>query len=161
MSRRILLLVIALLSVSALGLLFIKPGISVSSSNQAIFPSPSSTNSYDPANYNLPSSIAGYKTFAVLTFENTACMAFGEKRLVLQASQPEAENFLKESGFAAIKKELQEHGFTDFAESNIEFVGQATTFSQFIKENEKWNEDREKGGCVTLGPMVIVTPTHK
>ena len=108
---------------------------------------------YDPAHYSLPSSIGGYKTFAVLTSDNTACMSPGEKRLVLQASQENIQSLLSENDYAAIQHDLQQRGFADFSQSNVEIVGPDTTLDQFLNENEKWNEASKKYGCVTSAPV--------
>ncbi len=123
-------------------------------------PTPTPPSPYDPARYGLPPTIAGYKTFAVLTTDNTACMMPGEKRLILQATQANVQDFLSASSKAAIQQDLQQRGFADFAQSNVQIVGPGTTLDQFLSENEKWNEDRKMHGCVTSVPAVPITPTQ-
>ena len=117
--------------------------------NRNSFTTPST---YDPSYYDLPPTIAGYKTFAVLTSDNTACMMPGEKRLVLQASQATVQGFLSEGDYTAIQHDLQQRGFSDFAQSNMEIVGPGTTLDQFLSENEKWNKASKEYGCVTSAP---------
>jgi len=55
------------------------------------------SSSYSPPDYGLPNTLAGYKVMAVKTSENTACMSTGTKRIILQASDPDVETFLKNS----------------------------------------------------------------
>lgn len=91
----VILIIVLVLSLFALALVqsagAVQPELSTTST-------PVLGNSYDPAGYGLPSTMAGYKTFAVLTSENTACRMPGEKRLVLQTMAP---NLQAEPGMAA------------------------------------------------------------
>lgn len=156
--RKPIIILIIVLGISVLGLAFVSRDKSYADLlNQSHSTSPGT---YDPAHYGLPSTIAGYKTFAVLTSDNTACMMPGEKRLVLQTTQANVQSFLSTSDYAAIEKDLQQRGFADFAQNNIQIVGPGTTFDQFLSENEKWNEDSNKYGCVTSGPSLPVTPAQ-
>ena len=115
-----------------------------------------SSNSYDPADYGLPATLNGYKTFAVLTSENTACMPPGEKRLVLQAPQDNVQSFLDQNNPASLLFGLQQSGFSDFAQGDLEYVGPGIQFEQFIAENEKWNQAMRESGCVKSGPALAV-----
>lgn len=156
--RKPILILIITLGISMLGLAFFSRDSSYTdllNQNHSTLPS-----TYDPAHYGLPPTIVGYKTFAVLTSDNTACMMPGEKRLVLQTTQVNVQSFLSTSDYAAIKKDLQQRGFADFAQDNIQIVGPGTTLDQFLSENEKWNEDSKKYGCVTSAPAAPLTPTQ-
>jgi len=84
----------------------------------------------------------------------------GEKRLVLQAMQANVQDYLSTSSYAAIQQDLRHRGFADFAKNNVQIVGPGTTLDQFLSENEKWNEDRKKYGCVTSAPPILLTPTQ-
>ncbi len=159
MLKRMLILIIVL-GIFVLGLAFFGH-VSLSVRSKLLNQNRSTPpNTYDPAHYGLPPTIAGYKTFAVLTADNTACMTPGEKRLVLQATQVNVQDYLSASSYAAIQQDLQQRGFADFAQSNVQIVGPGTTLNQFLTENEKWNEDRKKHGCVTSAPAVPLTPTQ-
>jgi hypothetical protein len=151
MRKRRLVIFIAT-SILMLGLVFfgrVSPFVQSSLLNRNSFTTPST---YDPSYYGLPPTIAGYKTFAVLTSDNTACMMPGEKRLVVQASQATVQGFLSEGDYTAIQNDLQQHGFGDFAQGNMEIVGPGTTLDQFLSENEKWNKAGKEYGCVTSAP---------
>jgi hypothetical protein len=156
--RKPIRIIIIVVGISLLGLAFVIRDNSYANllnQNQSTSPS-----TYDPAHYGLPPTIAGYKTFAVLTSDNTACMMPGEKRLVLQTMQANVQRFLSTSDYTAIEKDLQQRGFADFAQGNIQIVGPSTTLDQFLSENERWNEDSKKYGCMTSGPAVPVTPAQ-
>jgi hypothetical protein len=108
---------------------------------------------YDPAQYGIPITIAGYKVLAVLTPGNTACMLPGHKRLILQAGEQDVENFLKNSHPNDINTALVQYGLTDTASWEVQVVGPGTTLDGFLSENQKWNAQATSDGCVKLGPM--------
>lgn len=111
---------------------------------------PTARTIYDPAPYGIPDVLAGYKVLAVLTSENTACIATGEKRLVLQSSQQQVD-VINHSD--AIDQELNKLGVTDVNTWEIMLVGPGITQEQFLAENEKWNTVFKKSECVKLGPI--------
>jgi hypothetical protein len=114
--------------------------------------------SYDPAQYGLPKTIAGYNVLAVLTPDNTACMVPESKRLVLQAAEPTVEGYLAASS-GDILKELEKYGFNDKTKIEVMIVGPGTTLEEFLSENQKWNRQAQTYGCVrTGGPLVVPTP---
>jgi hypothetical protein len=119
-----------------------------------------STSSYAVANqqpvnelakYSLPAMVGGYEVLTILTSDNTACMMTGEKRLVLRATQPDVEDFLKDSRPEAIKLELEQHGLTAVARWGIEIVGPAVTLDEFLSNNQKWNN--QSTSCPKLRPL--------
>jgi hypothetical protein len=117
-------------------------------------------NLYDPAYYGLPPTLAGYKVFAVLTPDNTACMLPGEKRLVLQATQPNVEEFLRTNNNAMITKELEEKGLSEYDKWGIQIVGPGVVLEEFLAENTKSTEFRRKFGCVTSVPKSTFVPVQ-
>jgi len=70
------------------------------------------------------------------------------------------QGFLSEGDYTAIQHDLQQRGFSDFAQSNMEIVGPGTTLDQFLSENEKWNKASKEYGCVTSAPAPTF-PNHE
>jgi hypothetical protein len=158
MRRQTLILGTAALIAAIVGLLLFQQLDWASASGSAKL-SPTAASSYDPARYGLPGTIAGYKVFAVLTSDNTACMMPGEKRLILQATQQSVEDFLKTSNGPDINTELVQKGFPAFARWGVQVVGPGTKLDEFLSENQKWNALMQKHGCVTTGPIPTMAPT--
>ncbi len=108
---------------------------------------------YEPMRQGLPPAIGGYKVFAVLTPDNTACMLTGEKRLVLQVTQPNVEEFLRTNNYASVRSDLEQKGLGEYAKWGIQFAGPGTVLEEFLTENQKWTELRRKFGCVKAKPV--------
>lgn len=115
---------------------------------------PTPINSYGPTDYGLPSTIAGYKVLAVLTAENNACMMPEQKRLVLQASQTDMDDYLKDSNPNAINTALEQNGLTA-SDWEIQVVGPTVTLDEILDQVQIWNKQMENG-CVRSGPAVIL-----
>jgi hypothetical protein len=113
---------------------------------------------FDPAQYGLPDTIGGYKVLAVLTSDNTACMMPGERRLILQATQPTVQDYLKDTHYDAIKKDLQERGLAEMAKWGEEIVGPGVNLKQVMSEQQRWNEHVQEYGCMRTQPILIATP---
>jgi hypothetical protein len=114
---------------------------------QAFSAPPTWMTPYEQAKQGLPDTIAGLRVLAVLTPGNTACLPPGEKRLVLQAAQPDIESYLGTSNYAAITADLNQKSIDEYVQWNVEIVGPGTTLDQFLGENERWNGQRQKSGC--------------
>ena len=111
---------------------------------------PSVANPYDPAVHGVPETLAGYRVLAVLTPDNTACMPLGVGRLVLQADQDSLEEHLKVGQLIDIGKALEQHDLRP-DQWVIQVVGPGVTLEELIAENESWNEEAVRLGCVQIG----------
>lgn len=115
---------------------------------------PSSTDSpvigsYEPGQYGLPDFIAGYKVLAVLTSDNTACLETNTKRLVLQTTDPNVENFLSHSHPEAISQALEQLGLTKSALWDWEVVSADISSQEVMEHIQRWNQDMaQAGNCV-------------
>ncbi len=107
---------------------------------------------YEPAVPSLPESIGGYKVLAVFTSDDTACMLPGEKRLILRATQPTVQDYLKDTHYEAIKKDLEQHGLTEMAKWGPQIVGPDTKLEQMLSERQEWNERARNFGCQRFRP---------
>jgi len=58
---------------------------------------------YAPSSYGLLDTIAGYKSLAVFTSEDTMCMKAGYKRLILQTTEQSVDAYLPNSQPQEIK----------------------------------------------------------
>lgn len=119
----------------------------------------STLNPYDPARFGMPRYVAGYKVLAVFTPDKLACMNPGEIRFVLQATEPNMEEYLANSNPKAIPKDLEQQGLNPTSEWTYEIVGPGVTIEQIIRESTKWNQDIKKTGCIRLGPAELPQTT--
>lgn len=113
---------------------------------------PSAADPYDPALYGVPETLAGYRVLVVLTPTNTACMPPDVGRLVLQADQRSLEEHLQVTQPIDIERALEKHGLRPH-QWMIQTVGPGVTREEVIAENESWNEQAMRLGCVQLGPI--------
>ena len=123
---------------------------------------PSLSESYNPAYFGLPQTVAGYKVLAVLTSDNTACMSPGSRKLVLQAAHSLAaqgdEVLSTTAGDAAVAAELRKRGLADFAREGWVRVGPELTFDEFVMQAQDWNAHRREHGCE---PPASASPTPR
>jgi len=95
--------------------------------------------------------IAGFKVLATHTSQNTACMKPGNVRVILQATEPTVEDFLKNAHPTAILQSAQQLGTKQQIE--FEFVGPTVTVNQINTNRQSWNTSMQKTGCVSLAPL--------
>lgn len=118
---------------------------------------------YSPSRYGLPETIAGHKTLAVFTSEDTMCMKAGFKHLVLQATEQDVDTYLLNSQPKEIRAALEQQlaittspgqAAKDIANWHVEMVGPGVTLDGVVSEHQKWNEDTRATGCQTLRPTM-------
>jgi hypothetical protein len=110
---------------------------------------------FDPAKFGLPPTLAGYTVLAVLTPDNTVCMAPGTKILVLQDTHPFSSqmdlSYLR-AREAAITADLDKRGLSEYNKVDRQFVGSSITRDQYLSYIPSRNAQRGTYGCVTSVP---------
>jgi len=131
---------------------------------------------YAPLSYGIPNTIAGYKTLAVFSSDDTMCMKAGNNRLILQTTEQSVDTYLLNSSSEEIKNALELQLSTatslsqakkDIANWHVEIVGPGVTLERVMSEHQKWDEDAKETGCQTFAPMLsgsdlqeVKTTTH-
>jgi hypothetical protein len=113
---------------------------------------------YDPATYNIPEIVAGYRILVVQNADNTACMMpTNAWRVLIQPVDPMPDNPMVAKGNGDVIFELKK------LYPNVEWEITYSTPSsfdraQFAATNQSWNKGSENG-CLTTGPMIPITDT--
>lgn len=117
--------------------------------------------SYKPATYGIPDTIAGYTVLAVKTSENTACMLSGTKRIIVQTSDSDVDEFLRNNNPNAVQQELAS---LKLATTNweLEYVGPGVVWSEeeFLSQNDEWNSQFRFSECLKFEPLNMQTGTR-
>lgn len=111
---------------------------------------------FDPAKFGLPPTLAGYTVLAVLTPDNTVCMAPGTKILVLRETHPFSSqmdlSYLR-ARRAAIEADLDKRGLSEYKKVNRAFVNSIITRDQVLSYYiPSRNAQGGTYGCVTSEP---------
>ena len=108
---------------------------------------------FEPAYYNLPDEIAGYKILIVKTPQNMACMASDSIGLVLQAPLPN----LQSNSNLNVMTELDKLSLKP-KHWDLTYVGPGTSKQQILGMLRDW--DPRNFTCINIGgPFRFSTPT--
>lgn len=92
---------------------------------------------YDPANYGLPDRVAGYNLLAVITADNSPCLASKSGiRYILQTSYSTVEQFLAQSNTEVLDSELAKVTNLPIADLDYQIVGPGISLSEVMATNE-------------------------
>jgi|SRR6266496_4044302 len=121
--------------------------------------SPETTRLYDPEQYGMPDILGGYKVLAVFISQDVACMPSGSKKILLQATEPNVQEYLAHpKPVRDILQILQQFPGEEETNWQIEFVGPGVTLEEIVSNIESWNSLFVNKPCKSLGgPAVIAT----
>ncbi len=105
-----------------------------------------SPDQFDPKTYGLPEVIAGYRVLAVKTSTNTACLPQLEKTLVLQTTEPNVQDSLKNFRSTDVDTAMEELGLKQ-AEWGLEIAGPGASRDQLITLIQETNKQLAISGC--------------
>ena len=114
---------------------------------------------FDPALYDVPDEVAGYRVLAVVSAENTMCVPPRLLTLIVRAESPSPQEYLasnEKKSLDAAMKAFSHPGWTWV----LNVVGPKMSLDTLQVNTERWNETMRISGCLKLGRIILeVTPT--
>ena len=106
---------------------------------------------YDSATF--PAMLGGYKVLVTFPPGATACTGSKTTRIVLQATQTTAREYLKTSRAQLLKQDLYRLPNWGVMNYQISVVSPKATVEKILQNNEDWNRSIGHSHCVRLSPL--------
>lgn len=102
---------------------------------------------YDPAQFDIPYTLAGYDVLAVFSEDNTECKPEGIHTVVVQVNHADMEAYLASDTATSLQAEMAKLGKTFDTKWVISVVGPAAVKERMLVEHENRNAHFRTSGC--------------
>jgi len=116
------------------------------------FPASAPTSPFDPANHNVPDSVAGHKVLAVISSDTTKCVPSGLLTLVVRVSVPDPLSYPVSNEAREIRNAMKQFGNPHWT---VKAIGPNVSLDNMQAETESWNQAMSDG-CHTFSPAASV-----
>lgn len=110
-------------------------------------PKPTLRSAYDPAQFGIPDTLAGYRVVGVFTEENSVCMQPGEKDLLLETQISELSDHLDQIGIPAVNQALVAIGINPADGWQFTFSGPGVNQKAVFSQQNELNAQLRENGC--------------